>query len=277
MLADMQCGSKRRNTNEKKQKPLLAIGTPKDFRKVSSIIDVDMLPDTLRRVKLLKPPSDERLGFYIRISTSARVTPYGLEKVPGIFISQLIPGELAERTGLLAVNDEILEVNGIEVTGKRYDQVQDMITANIHNLILTVKPANQPGQTSQPQNMVTFMAKLKANGQGNKIDGLKQLAKVTSRSHGDIPSAIPSTPKKSSSKKGYFDPSTFSGIETNSPSHDQRESSHLSRSRSLGPEITLVYDNDSDMHTSLSSHQAPSNPNGNRSSSDEETELYKDL
>ena len=67
MLADMQGNSKRCNTNEKKQKPLLLIGTPKDFRKVSSVIDVDMLPDTLRRMKLLKPPSDERLGFYIPV------------------------------------------------------------------------------------------------------------------------------------------------------------------------------------------------------------------
>lgn len=36
-------------------------------------------------------------------------------KVPGIFISRLVPGGLAESTGLLAVNDEVLEVNGIEV------------------------------------------------------------------------------------------------------------------------------------------------------------------
>ena len=47
----------------------------------------------------------------------------GLEKVPGIFISRLVPGGLAESTGLLAVNDEVLEVNGIEVAGKSLDQV----------------------------------------------------------------------------------------------------------------------------------------------------------
>jgi partitioning defective protein 6 len=43
--------------------------------------------------------------------------------VPGIFISRLVPGGLAESTGLLAVNDEVLEVNGIEVNGKTLDQV----------------------------------------------------------------------------------------------------------------------------------------------------------
>jgi len=47
----------------------------------------------------------------------------GLEKVPGVFISRLVPGGLAESTGLLAVNDEVLEVNGIDVTGKTLDQV----------------------------------------------------------------------------------------------------------------------------------------------------------
>ena len=52
-----------------------------------------------------------------------RVTPAGLEKVPGIFISRLLAGGLAESTGLLAVNDEVLEVNGIEVQGKSLDQV----------------------------------------------------------------------------------------------------------------------------------------------------------
>ncbi|KAF7462485.1 Hypothetical predicted protein [Marmota monax] len=69
--------------------------------------------------------------------------PHGLEKVPGIFISRMVPGGLAESTGLLAANDEVLEVNGIEVAGKTLDQVTDMMIANSHNLIVTVKPANQ--------------------------------------------------------------------------------------------------------------------------------------
>lgn len=40
-----------------------------------------------------------------------------------MFVSRLLPGGLAESTGLLAVNDEVLEVNGIEVAGKSLDQV----------------------------------------------------------------------------------------------------------------------------------------------------------
>ena len=135
---------------------------------MSAIIDVDVVPDSCRRVRLLKHGSERPLGFYIRDGTSVRVTPNGLEKVPGIFISRwiiqtsckkrtrcsiisfidfyrLVPGGLAESTGLLAVNDEVLEVNGIEVAGKSLDQVTDMMVANSANLIITVKPANQRG------------------------------------------------------------------------------------------------------------------------------------
>ncbi|MBN3279177.1 PAR6B protein, partial [Polyodon spathula] len=82
--------------------------------------------------------------FSVRfLSICMRVTPQGVEKVPGVFISRLVRGGLAESTGLLAVNDEILEVNGIDVVGKSLDQVTDMMVANSHNLIVTVKPANQ--------------------------------------------------------------------------------------------------------------------------------------
>jgi partitioning defective protein 6 len=62
-------------------------------------------------VKLCKHGQQSRpLGFYIRDGTSVRVTKSGVVKVPGIFISRLMPGGLAASTGLLAVNDEVLEV-----------------------------------------------------------------------------------------------------------------------------------------------------------------------
>lgn len=126
-----------------RKKPPVIISLPRDFRPVSSIIDVDILPETHRRVRLYKHGQEKPLGFYIRDGSSVRVTPQGLEKVPGIFISRMVPGGLAESTGLLAVNDEVLEVNGIEVAGKSLDQVTDMMIANSYNLIITVKPANQ--------------------------------------------------------------------------------------------------------------------------------------
>lgn len=146
MLEDMNARLKKQRKGEPKRASTI-ISAPSDFRIVSAIVDADMLPDTVRRVKLLKHSSDRPLGFYIRDGTSVRVTAYGLEKVPGIFISRLVPGGLAESTGLLAVNDEILEVNGIEVLGKSLDQVTDMMVANSQNLIITVKPASQPPAT----------------------------------------------------------------------------------------------------------------------------------
>ncbi|CAH2249214.1 partitioning defective protein 6 [Pararge aegeria] len=121
----------------------LAISNPHDFRMVSAIIDVDIVPETCRRVKLLKHGFDRPLGFFIRDGTSVRVTPNGVERSPGIFISRLVPGGLAESTGLLGVNDEVLEVNGIDVSNKTLDQVTDMMVANSSNLIITVRPANQ--------------------------------------------------------------------------------------------------------------------------------------
>jgi partitioning defective protein 6 len=122
-------------------KPIISY--PEDFRPVSAIIDVDIVPETYRRVRLHKHKSSKPLGFYIRDGRSIRVTPNGVEQVPSIFISRLMPGGLAESTGLLSVNDEVIEVNGIEVAGKTLDQVTDMMIANSSNLIITVKPANQ--------------------------------------------------------------------------------------------------------------------------------------
>lgn len=136
-----------RQAQQSKSKPALLISNPQDFRQISSIIDVDILPDTHLRVRLHKHGTHKPLGFYIRDGVSVRVTPQGVEKVPGVFISRLVKGGLAESTGLLGVNDEILEVNGIDVAGKSLDQVTDMMVANSHNLIVTVKPANQRNNT----------------------------------------------------------------------------------------------------------------------------------
>lgn len=59
--------------------------------------------------------------------------------MPSIFISRLVPGGIAESTGLLAVNDEVLEVNGIEVAGKSLDQVGDpYFVFQIFNLRVSV-------------------------------------------------------------------------------------------------------------------------------------------
>ena len=175
----------------------ISISGPDEFRVVSAIVDADLLPDTVRRVKLLKHTSDRPLGFYIRDGTSVRVTPYGLEKVPGIFISRLVPGGLAEGTGLLAVNDEILEVNGIEVIGKSLDQVTDMMVANSQNLIITVKPASQPPSTPRTQPVPVNKSAQKFGGSLTVAPGAKSAVGSVAKSYGDLPSvtAVPPTSK----------------------------------------------------------------------------------
>lgn len=127
-----------------------------------------ILPVTYRRVKLHRYKESKPLGFYIRDGVAIKYGPNGVENVPGVFISRLLAGGLAESTGLLSVGDEIIEVNGIEVSGKTLDQVTDMMVANSHNLIITVRPQNdtfnlkptisssslprQSSATSQPMN-----------------------------------------------------------------------------------------------------------------------------
>ena len=190
MLEDMNARSKKQKKGDTKRASTL-ISAPQDFRRVCAIVDADMLPDTVRRVKLLKHSSDRPLGFYIRDGTSVRVTAYGLEKVPGIFISRLVPGGLAESTGLLAVNDEILEVNGIEVLGKSLDQVTDMMVANSQNLIITVKPASQPPVTPR---MTPLPSK---KGKQQFSASMTQAKPANSKSYSDLPSVSATPPQQS--------------------------------------------------------------------------------
>ncbi|CAI4226808.1 unnamed protein product [Auanema sp. JU1783] len=137
-------------TAQKTPKRNYLISNPEDFRQVSAIIDVDIVPEAHRRVRLCKHGQDRPLGFYIRDGTTMRLTERGVCKVQGIYISRLVDGGLAESTGLLGVNDEVLEVNGIDVAGKSLDQVTDMMVANAHNLIITVIPANQRNTLQRP-------------------------------------------------------------------------------------------------------------------------------
>ena len=54
----------------KSNKPLISISQPSEFRQVAQIIDPNEVPETCRRVRLLKHGSDKPLGFYIRDGTS---------------------------------------------------------------------------------------------------------------------------------------------------------------------------------------------------------------
>lgn len=175
VLIPSNAGRDKRNYN---------ISNPEDFRQVAQVIDVDIVPVTHRRVRLCKYGSNDRsLGFYIRDGTSLRMTSQGPIKCDGIFISRLLDGGLASSTGLLGVGDEVVEVNGIEVHGKTLDQVADMMVANAHNLIITIKPANQrnslqrtgknrnSGYQDESQNLSAFTSdKIPiTNGSGGRV------------------------------------------------------------------------------------------------------------
>ncbi|QQP55481.1 Uncharacterized protein FKW44_008683, partial [Caligus rogercresseyi] len=99
---------------------LISISRPSEFRQVSAIIDVDLV--------------QTHAGAYAYSNTdptSLSDSTYGTGPPSGSH-----PRD-SKSTGLLAVNDEVLEVNGIEIAGKSLDQVTDMMVANSSNLIVT--------------------------------------------------------------------------------------------------------------------------------------------
>lgn len=214
MLEDMTLRAKKQKRGVVPSEASKQISGPQDFRIVSSIVDADLLPDTVRRVKLLKHSSDRPLGFYIRDGTSLHVTPYGIEKVPGIFISRLVPGGLAEGTGLLAVNDEILEVNAIDVIGKTLDQVTDMMVANSQNLIITVKPASAPPSTPRTQPQATKKSMKQPAGAGTPN-------KTGPRNTSELPSISAAPPSQN-----RLDPAKLgrNSVESNTSSEDKHKS-----------------------------------------------------
>lgn len=166
-LKDLSSTFSHGHHNNQNNRPFVISG-PEDFRPVSAIIDVDILPDKYRRIRLNKHKCSKPLGFYIKDGRSLRVTPQGVEQVPGVFISRLMPGGLAESTGLLSVSDEVIEVNGIEVAGKTLDQVTDMMVANSSNLIITVKPSNQRYNLNRSTNVSAVSQNVSGHNMSNQ-------------------------------------------------------------------------------------------------------------
>ncbi|KAF4088535.1 hypothetical protein AMELA_G00083890 [Ameiurus melas] len=138
------------------------IGLPKNFRPVSSIIDVDILPECHRRVRLYHQGSDRPLGFYIRDGITFSVTPHGLVKVV-----------------------EILDHWYRGMIGKPLkDQVTDMMIANSRNLIITVKPANQSEHIKSPT--ISPNPELQFDGKGSiSYPGLPMIMGAYVRTHND--------------------------------------------------------------------------------------------
>ena len=70
---------------------------------------------TLQTVEIIKQPG-QTLGFYIREGN-------GFSRWTGVFISRIAPGSVVAANGVLHVGDEILSVNGVDVTHTRLDDV----------------------------------------------------------------------------------------------------------------------------------------------------------
>jgi len=70
---------------------------------------------TLQTVEIIKQPG-QTLGFYIREGN-------GINRWTGVFISRIAPGSVVAANGVLHVGDEILSVNGVDVTHTRLDDV----------------------------------------------------------------------------------------------------------------------------------------------------------
>lgn len=110
---------------------------------ISQIIEVERQKN-IRRIKLSKQSLSEQFGLYIRDgygtsikdeNNSLTTTP----RTPGVFVSRFVPGGLAESSGLLSINDEIIEINGVKVAGKPLKEVYRLMVVNTQNLILTIK------------------------------------------------------------------------------------------------------------------------------------------
>ena len=207
---------------KKGKKAVPRISFPEDFRPVSAIIDVDILPETLRRVRLHNHGVNKPLGFFIRDGVSLRMSDNGVEKVPGIFISRLVQGGLAEMTGLLAVNDEVLEVNGIEVHGKSLDQVTDMMVANSSNLIITVKPESMRNAVGSVRSRTSDRPPLPAMSRLQAIE-------LDDVDDGDVVKDLSSVKSYSSNKDTYFrNPSPAPSLDTGSSPSLARSSELIS-------------------------------------------------
>lgn len=95
---------------------------------------------TVQTVEIIKRPG-QSLGFYIREGN-------GRDRWDGVFISRLAVGSVADQNGLLRVGDEILSVNGVDVTTRRLEDV--VISMSIpKRLVLTVRTQNANNNSSE--------------------------------------------------------------------------------------------------------------------------------
>ncbi|CAH0583083.1 unnamed protein product [Chrysodeixis includens] len=92
--------------------------------------------DDIQDVILVKEGGS--LGFSIIGGTDHSCVPFG-GKEPGIFISHVVPGGVAARSGKLRMGDRLLKVNGTELTGATHRDAVQLLLQPGNTLALTVR------------------------------------------------------------------------------------------------------------------------------------------
>ncbi|XP_074103213.1 scribble planar cell polarity protein isoform X6 [Cotesia typhae] len=91
--------------------------------------------EDIQDVVLMKEGS---LGFSIIGGTDHSCTPFGA-KEPGIFISHVVPGGIAAKSGKLRMGDRILKVNGTDVTKATHQEAVMELLRPGESIVLTVQ------------------------------------------------------------------------------------------------------------------------------------------
>ncbi|XP_076655479.1 scribble planar cell polarity protein [Halictus rubicundus] len=154
-------------------------------------------PVIIEDVVLVKEGS---LGFSIIGGTDHSCTPFGA-KEPGIFISHVVPGGIAAKSGKLRMGDRILKVNGTDVTKATHqeavmellrpgDQIvltvqHDPLPDNYQELVITKEPGEKlgmhikgglRGQKGNPMDHTdegVFISKINSGGAAKRDGRLK--------------------------------------------------------------------------------------------------------
>ncbi|XP_028047401.1 protein lap4 isoform X4 [Monomorium pharaonis] len=92
-------------------------------------------PFIIEDVVLVKEGS---LGFSIIGGTDHSCTPFGA-KEPGIFISHVVPGGIADKSGKLRMGDRILKVNGTDVTKATHQEAVMELLRPGDQIVLTIQ------------------------------------------------------------------------------------------------------------------------------------------
>ncbi|XP_020284620.1 protein lap4 isoform X3 [Pseudomyrmex gracilis] len=103
---------------------------------VTRVTDNNLVqPLIIEDVVLVKEGS---LGFSIIGGTDHSCTPFGA-KEPGIFISHVVPGGIAAKSGKLRMGDRILKVNGTDVTKATHQEAVMELLRPGEQIVLTIQ------------------------------------------------------------------------------------------------------------------------------------------